>query len=193
MRRLLTYTRKGALRGLLLIIVVAGTVVSVWMAWGDSGRLSAIALTIATATFAYLAARAPLDAVRERNEAEVRNRRAQMCEEPVKKIIDLLDKMLLSGAKASKVRVPSAEVIRRVAEIRKQIIVQGSADLVQAWQVFFESVQEEADTEDVIKAGEVFFRTLRKSIGHDDSELPFGMLTAIYLTREDKQMALKST
>lgn len=124
---------------------------------------------------------------------EARNKAAEMCEEPARKMIELLDKMLVSAAKASKTRVSNADVLKRVIEIRKQLIVKGSADLVMAWDNFFESAQKSTNPEDVIKAGETLFRALRKSMGHDDSALPFGMLTAIYLQAEDKHMALKST
>lgn len=53
MRRLLTYMRNEPLKVVMSIIIVFGVVSSVWMAWGDNSKLSTIALTIATAVFAY--------------------------------------------------------------------------------------------------------------------------------------------
>lgn len=194
MKRLLAYIRNEPLKIVLWIIIVSGIFVSLWMAWGDESKMSTITFGIATAVLAYQAARAPLDAVRERNEAEARNKAAEMCEEPVRKIIDLLDKMLVSGAKESKVKVGSSQVLKGIIEIRRQIMVKGSAGLVMAWEQFLESAQKEgASAEDVVQAGEKLFRALRGSIGHDDSALPFGTLTAFYLTQEDKHMAMRST
>ena len=174
MKRLLAHVRNEPLKILLWIVIVSGAVVSLWMAWGDESQLSKSTFGIAAAVLAYQAARAPLDAVRERNKAEAKNKAAEMCEEPARKMIELLDKMHVAAAKATKTRVSNAEVLKRVIEIRQQLIVKGSADLVMAWESFFESVQESTSSEHVFKAGETLLRALRKSIGHDDSTLPLG-------------------
>ena len=154
------------------------------MAWGQDS-LPAIVLTLTVAALAFHGARAPLYSVRERNEAEARNKRAELCEEPVMETFDLLDKMLASGGNVSE-----REILKRVKRIRKLLVVKADADLLVAWEQFVQTTSANRSEIDVIRAGENFFRALRKSIGHDDSTLRFGFLTAIYLKAEDKHKAM---
>ena len=188
MRRLLIYVRRSPFKIVLWIIICVGACLSLWMAWDDKRRLPTIILGLTTAALAYQAARAPLEAVRERNETEARNKRAEMCEEPVRKVFDLFDEMFVSNTRASKARISDAEILERMIEIRKQMIIKGDADLVVAWEGFVNAVQSQKDP---IEASERLFRALRRSIGHDDSSVRFGMLTAVYLKPEDKQKILE--
>lgn len=186
MRRLLTRIGKAPSKAVPWIIMTFGACASLWLAWDDKSKLFTIALGLTTAAIAYQAARAPLDAVRARNEMEATNKRAEMCEEPVKSVFDLFDKMFVSKAK-----VPQAEVLKRMMDIRKQMIVRGEADLVLEWERFVEAVQRNSELEEKIAASERLFRALRKSIGHDDTDVPFGTFMATYLTSEDRRKISK--
>ena len=166
------------------LVIVSGACLSIWLAWGQD-TLPAIILGLTVASLAFHGARAPLYSVRERNEAEARNKRAELCEEPVRKIFDLLDKMLASEGKVS-----DREVLKSVKIIRKLLIVKADAELLIAWDRFNEAIGHNRSEIEVIKASEDLFRALRKSIGHDDRELPFGFVTAIYLKPEDKHKAM---
>ena len=176
---------KTALLGALpWLVIVSGACLSAWLAW-DQDTLPAIILGLTVASLAFYGARAPLYSVRERNEAEARNKRAELCGEPVKEIFDLLDKML-----ASEGRVSNREILKRVKRIRKLLIVKADAELLISWEEFIEATGGNQSEIEIIKAGEDLYRALRKSIGHDDSKLPFGLVTAIYLKPEDKHKAM---
>lgn len=166
------------------LVIVSGACLSMGLAWGQD-TLPTIILGLTVAALAYHGARAPLYSVRERNEAEARNKRAELCEEPVGKIIDLLDEMLASGG-----RVPNREVLKRAKVIRKLLLGKADAKLLIAWDQFLERTGGNQSAIEAVMAGEDLFRALRKSIGHDDTELPFGFVTSIYLNPEDKRKAM---
>lgn len=169
------------------ILIVSGAGLSIFMAW-EQDTLPAIVLGLTVALFAYCGARAPLYSVRERNEIEARNKRAELCEEPVREIFDLLDRMI-----SSKGNVPERGIVKSVEKIRKLLIVKADADLIMAWEQFLKLTGENRSELEVIRAGEDLFRALRRSIGHDDSKLPFGLVTAIYLKPEDKHKAMTAS
>ena len=166
------------------LVIMFGACFSIWLA-RDQDSLPAIVLGLTVAALAFYGARAPLYSVRERNEAEARNKRAELCEEPVGEIFDLLDKMLASGGSVSE-----REILKRVKRIRRLLVVKADARLLIAWEEFIETSERGLSEIDTIRAGEGLFRALRKSIGHDDSKLPFGLVTAIYLKAEDKHKAM---
>ena len=184
MKTLLKRIRAALSSTLPWLVILAGAGLSIWVAW-DQDSLPAIVLGLTVAALAFHGARAPLYSVRERNEVEARNKRAELCEEPAREAIDLLDKMLTSGGNVS-----GREIVKRVKYIRKLLVAKADADLLVAWDQFAQTTDSNRSEIEVIKAGEIFFRALRKSIGHDDSTLPFGFLTAIYLRPEDKHKAM---
>lgn len=184
MKGLLMRKRAALSSTLPWLVILAGAGLSIWVAW-DQDSLPAIVLGLTVAALAFHGARAPLYSVRERNEVEARNKRAELCEEPVMEAFDLLDKMLASGGNVSE-----REILKRVKRIRKLLVVKADADLLVAWEQFVQTTSANRSEIDVIRAGENFFRALRKSIGHDDSTLRFGFLTAIYLKPEDKHKAM---
>ena len=164
--------KKGSARSSILpsLVILAGGGSSIWLAWGQDS-LPAIILGLTVATLAFLGSRAPLYSVRERNEAEARNKRAELCEEPAMEALELLDKMLTSRG-----NVPQEELVKRLERIRKLLVVKADAELLVAWTEFAQTT--DPNRADI--AGDAFIRALRKSIGHDDSTLRPGFLTEIY-------------
>ena len=184
MKPLLMRKRASLSSTLPWLVILAGAGLSIWVAW-DQDSLPAIVLGLTVAALAFHGARAPLYSVRERNEVEARNKRAELCEEPVMEAFDLLDRMLASGGSLS-----DRDILKRVKRIRKLLVIKADADLLVAWDQFAQTTDSNRSEIEVIRAGESFFRALRKSIGHDDSKLPFGFLTAIYLKAEDRHKAM---
>ena len=89
----------------------------------------------------------------------------------------------------------SKAFLERMQDIQPALLCQGSPAAICAWNELQENITNSRSDGDggaksIIKAGEKFFRVIRKELGREDSALKPGEIWASLLVKEDKHLAL---
>ena len=120
---------------------------------------------------------------------EVRARHFQEKRDAYETIIDLILDMFQSVK--SKRSMSEKDMHKRMLDFKKGLMIWGSASTIRLWnRVETETTPDNpSDTPPLM---EDLFRAIRKDLGHDDSSLPFGELTSLFVIPEDKKKIWES-
>ena len=109
--------------------------------------------------------------------------------EIVDTLISLIQNKDHSADKQSKI------LIKRIQDFQPALLCQGSPAVIRAWDELQENITNSRSDSDggiksTIRAGERFFRVIRKELGREDSALKPGEIWSSLLVKEDKHLAL---
>jgi len=86
--------------------------------------------------------------------------------------------------------IPEKELLDRMFEFKKKLIVWGGDGLINSWNDFEISYDSTANPEVIILTMENLLRAIRKDLGHKDRNLKKFALWALFLIKEDKEKIL---
>ena len=101
------------------------------------------------------------------------------------KLIDLVFD-LIQSQKANR-NVPNNKLLRDIASFKKTLIIWGGPETVEAWNNYEILSSSSPDAKTMIKEMEKILRSIRKDLGHNDTQLKFGHLSALILVPEEKK------
>lgn len=83
------------------------------------------------------------------------------------------------------------KLLRRINRLLPSLLVWGSPNVMRLWEDLQNSPSDR-DTSEIIRRGERFLRTIRKSLRHDDSSLPPGAIWSLLIKADDKDQVYKA-
>ncbi len=159
---------------------------SVWMAWvfvnswekaDDSikaGLIGLFGMLLVTLIVHYLTKKREINA---RHFADKRDGYMHL--------IDLIFELLFS-IKAGR-RLSEKTMQEKIIKFKKSLLVWGGPEIIEAWNHYELKADENLSSEGHILELENVLRAVRKDLGHNDSTLEFGSLSALFLVAKDKK------
>ena len=86
--------------------------------------------------------------------------------------------------------LPETELVQKLLECKKELVIWGSADVIQAWNQF-EMDGLKGEAKGTLRAMERVLRAIRKDLGHDDGNLKLGELFGLFIKAEEKETFLQ--
>jgi hypothetical protein len=167
------------LSGLLLLVILAAPFI--WAFFSSSPEIKVAILSFLAAAFA---------AIISNHQTRLREIEARQFIEKNKAYNDILELILEIFTKSrSGGNVEEGVLIERIMKFKKNLIIWGGSESIQAWIDYEELCIEKREGQEILAAMENIFRVIRKELGHQDQGLKFGKLTALFLVSKDRVTA----
>ena len=105
------------------------------------------------------------------------------------KIISVISSAMSSSVFSNAAPLPETELARKLLDCKKELVIWGSADVIQAWNQF-EMDGLKGDAKGTLRAMERVLRAIRKDLGQDDGNLKLGELFGLFIKAEEKETFL---
>ena len=122
-------------------------------------------------------------------EREVRARHFREKRDAYETIFDLIVDIFQSVK--SERSLSEDDMHTRMLDFKKGLMIWGSASTIRLWNRVETEISPDSPN-DTAALMENLFRAIREDLGHDDSSLPFGELTSLFVIPEDKKKIWES-
>ena len=100
-------------------------------------------------------------------------------------LIDLIFELLFSIKNGQKLSEKSMQ--ENMIKFKKSLLVWGGPEIIEAWNQYEQTVDANSPSVNLIQELDNVLRAVRKDLGHNDSTLKLGSLSALFLVAKDKK------